>query len=179
MNNVSKGFSLVELLIAAAIAGILAAIAFPTFAGLSGAARIREAARDINSELRRARQSAITKNREYRICVDLDNELYMRERGKISNNKTVSQEACGAAGGDWESETGWIAMPAGININCSTVSGNATTGIKAYKLNPNGTSSSGTIFLIGQNGSRFKIIVTSTTGRVRIERYTGTSSCGV
>ena len=169
MNNRQKGFSLIELLVVIALAGILAAIAFPSFTGLYRTARIREGTRDIASELRRVRQAAITGNKEYRLCVDLDNESYMRERGLTSNSST--SEACGATGGDWTPETGWSALPQGVNI-CYSSSGAVSTGTDRYKFNPNGSGSSGSIWLTDGTGNRFQIIITSTTGRVRIERPT-------
>ena len=171
---------MIEVLVVVIVIAVLAAIAIPNLTGLYQGARIREAARDITSELRRTRQLGIAKAREYRLCVNLDSEQYMIEGGLASNSS--SAEACGAAGGDWEQEIGWSSLPEGVDINCLDAGGfvDTTTDIRTYKFNPNGSSSTGTIFLIDQKGNRFKItIASSTTGRVRIERYTGNSDCGV
>lgn len=178
MNNNAKGVSLIELLVAIAILAILAAIALPYFAGMYQTARIREGVRELASELRQARQLAITKNREYRVCINLDAEQYMRERGKVSNSAAIGAEGCGVAGGDWEPETGWNTLPQGVNINCSTDGATDTTGTIAYKFNPNGRGTSGSIYLVDGAGNRFKTVVTSTTGRVRVERPTGAIPVG-
>ena len=182
MNKTSRGFSLIEVLVVVIVIAVLAAIAIPNLTGLYQGAKLREAARDITSELRRTRQLSIAKGREYRLCVNLDSEQYMIENGLASNSAAIGVETCGAAGGDWTPETGWNNLPEGININCaadSTAGSPYTSGIRAYQYNPSGRSSTGTIFLIDQNGSRFKITLTSTTRRVRIERYTGNSDCAV
>ena len=176
MNKTSRGFSLIEVLVVVIVIAVLAAIAIPNLTGLYQGARIREAARDITSELRRTRQLGIAKAREYRLCVNLDSEQYMIEGGLASNS--AAAEACGAAGGDWEQEIGWSGLPEGVNISCSTDGGTDTTGTIAYKFSPNGRGTSGSIYLVDGAGNRFKIVVTSTTGRVRVERPTGTIPAG-
>ena len=63
----NKGFSLIELIIVMAIMGIMAAIAAPNFIRYRDNANLREAARDISSDLQLYKQRAIAENVRYRI----------------------------------------------------------------------------------------------------------------
>lgn len=58
----SRGFSVVELMIAVAIVAIFAGIAAPTFRNILATMRIKTAASDIHLSLMRARSEAIKRN---------------------------------------------------------------------------------------------------------------------
>ena len=156
MNNRQRGFSLIELLIAIVIAGVLAAIAFPSFMQWRQSLEYKEAARDIASILRDARSRAISRNLEHRVEFQIANRSYRLVRGDL------------ASGSNWNTPPStvvldWATLPASVSMN--------VIGSTNKEFNPNGTSSTGSITILDSGGTtRYTITVTPTTGRVRIER---------
>lgn len=59
----SKGFTLVELMTAIAVAGILVAIAVPSYTGLAERSRLRNAAEKLRSDVKLARSESLRRNR--------------------------------------------------------------------------------------------------------------------
>lgn len=166
MSNTSKGFSLVELLLAAAIAGLLAAIAFPSFAQWRQNLQYREAARGIASALRDARQRAVTTNREHRVEFDVDGRRYRIRQGN---------KADGSAWTDATTTTikDWTILPQGVNLmKNKTCNKNDDVNIE---FNPNGRSNSQYVCVMGANNDKQYLvgIPSATTGRAKIARWGG------
>ena len=67
----NKGFTLMEILVAMAIMAILTAMAYPSFSTWRENAEYRDAARDIASQLRNARSTAISESRNVEAPVGL------------------------------------------------------------------------------------------------------------
>lgn len=81
------GLTLIELLVVLAIAGVLAAVAAPSFSSLINSMRQTSAMTQLTGDLNRARGEAIKRNQRVLLCV------------------RASDTACGA-GTDWQN--GWL-----------------------------------------------------------------------
>jgi len=69
-----KGFSLIELLIVLAIAGVIMLIGLPALVSQMSHVRLKRSARDVATELNYARMNAITKNTKYRVAFTLNTD---------------------------------------------------------------------------------------------------------
>ena len=67
-----EGKTLMELMVAVAIVGIVSALAVPEFVGLHARIQVRSATEEIASELRLARQLAITHRDRVRVVFNLE-----------------------------------------------------------------------------------------------------------
>ncbi len=80
-----SGFSLIELLVIIVIIAVLAAIAIPAFSGWLPNYRLRQAARDVYSNLQRAKVNAIKSNSEWRVYFDIPGDRYFLCSGPGAN----------------------------------------------------------------------------------------------
>jgi type IV fimbrial biogenesis protein FimT len=71
-----RGFTLLELMIAAAIVGVLALIGAPMLQGMMSAVRVNAAARELATEMQSARMRAVTKRAEYQVAFDTTNHTF-------------------------------------------------------------------------------------------------------
>ncbi len=152
-----RGFSLVEVLVVMAILTVIAAIAVPSVSTWLSSLRYKEAAWDILSKSRLARQLAITKNREHRMEFDMDGRRYRVTEGNEPSGSTV-----------WTQVGPWKSLDQSVNwATGQACDGNTDINVTFY---PNGTADAATICILDSNNTqRYRVVVTSRSGRVRIE----------
>jgi general secretion pathway protein H len=145
----AKGFTLIEIIVVLALAGLLLALVPPRLSGALAAAEIRSAARELASALRYARSRAVTRHAEVVLTVDTE-----RRRYRVSDSR-------------------WRALPEDLRLTLTTArSERRARGIGSIRFYPDGTGTGGQIAL-GSGAKRFVVDVSWLTGRIAI--YTGSS----
>lgn len=152
----ARGFSLIELMIAIALLGILLALAMPSFTGTISRTRIDSAASSMSVALATARSEAIKRGRDVAVC------------------KSADSTNCTAAG-DWSS--GWVVYAtAGTPIKAfDAPSGGVSMAGDANLQNAVTFTSSGGTSLAGagtitvcKTGQVSKVISVAVSGRIRV-----------
>jgi len=72
----NKALTLIELMVVLAIIAIMLGLAAPTFFNYQYTVKLRTAARELASDIRLARQSAVSANTTHQLCFDGSNTQY-------------------------------------------------------------------------------------------------------
>jgi prepilin-type N-terminal cleavage/methylation domain-containing protein len=178
------GFTILELLFVIAIAGTLTAIAVPQGLRALDDFRTRAAARYLAQRIADARLSAIRRSAshglrfepaspDYRVSLVADgngNGLRTSEIQRGIDRPLTEPELLG-----WH----FPDVTFGIQDDVPDADGrpaNGSDGVrvgssKLLSMNPDGTSSSGTLYVHGRERSQYAIRVFGATGRVRVLKY--------
>lgn len=143
----AKGFTTIEIVVVAAVVGVVAAIAIPNMIGQMARYRLKGAARQVMGDLMWARMQAVSQKNEFKVFFINDHEY------KILDDDDNDGKA---DGGEW-------AEIKDIRREYHDVSISFTTNPIFF---PRGSASIGTITLT--NGSGSKKVKIHLTGRVKI-----------
>jgi prepilin-type N-terminal cleavage/methylation domain-containing protein len=188
----TPGFTILELLFALAIAGTLTTIAVPQGLRALDDFRTRAAARYLAQRLGDARLSAIKRALahglrfeagipDYRITTVVDgngNGLRTSEIQRGVDRTLTQPEAL---------STHFQDVVFGILGGVPDVDGQPANGAdgvrvgtsKLLAMNPDGTSSSGTLYVHGRERAQYAVRVLGVTGRVRVLKYDQVRRCWI
>ncbi len=153
----TKGFSLIELLVVMGIIATVSAIALPSYLTWSANLKYRDTAIGLSSKLKLARATAVTKNLETRLELDVVNKQFRIAEGNSSSGSTV-----------WTGTSPWVPLYAEVEWHTGTTC-NGTANLN-IRFNPNGSSDGGTVCIEDTAlVEKYKIVVTAASGRVRID----------
>ena len=147
----TRGFTLVELMVILAIAGVLATLAAPTLSSYARAAALQAAARQLATSINLGRQIAISRNTT--VCVEVASATNIRLR------------IGGCSGAVW---TGPGTDGAGaIRISDSSALRISTTANVVF-TNLGSASPAGTYLLTNPVNNGTRTVVVAATGRVSV-----------
>lgn len=164
--NKSRGFTLVELIVAIAIIGIMSSMALPAFQGMVAGIRVRSTAESFNSGLQLARSEAIKQNSrtsfdfsttgettgEWTVCSST--AIYPCPTASIVQIKRSAEASQNVV---------ITATPAGSTMTTFTGLGRQYTDPITLALNnPNGTAEVTTVdFSAAGTSKRYRVVISS------------------
>jgi prepilin-type N-terminal cleavage/methylation domain-containing protein len=157
------GFTLVELLFTLAIAVTIMTIALPEGVRARDEYRTRGAAQYLASRMAQARLAAIRRSRFVGLrfeAAGADYAIRSVEDGNGNGLKTP-EIVFGILAGVPDADGQPVDSVDGVRVGSAGI----------LSMNPNGSSSSGTVYVHGRERSQYAVRVLGATGRVRVLKY--------
>jgi prepilin-type N-terminal cleavage/methylation domain-containing protein len=161
MKRRNAGFTLVEMMVALAIGGIMTAMAVPNFNQMREGYRLRAATYEVFTALQRARSEAVKRNNNYRFSLvngttyrlhdDANNDGVINT-GETVTQKNISLEAQGTQ----------------MYFYCWTWTGSGWQWATALNFAPDGTSGDMSWVAVANAQWEYKWIQISSTGRIQV-----------
>jgi len=180
----TRGYTLIELLMALAIAAVLAAVAIPSGLRMLDDFRARSAATYLAHRLGRARIEAIKRSAfvGLRFEASADDYSFTAVADGNDNGLRTSEIVDGTDRALTTAEfLGWnfpgvtFGLLPGTPDADGSISGSpdgVRVGVSGIvSMNPNGSSSSGTLYVHGRRRAQYAVRVLGATGRVRMMKY--------
>ena len=169
----NKGFSLLDLLIALMIIGIIGVMVSPPIHSMINGARLKEATGELVSGLQYARSLAVTHQRPFGILADVDGNWFRvfdyqyRNDPNPHHDETPPVDAYGVILNPFDKK--WYSLDfdtiqtyEGVSIDSAPTGG-------MISFYPDGhSSSSDSVFILSKGGDSRTISVDGTTGRISV-----------
>lgn len=161
------GFTMVELMIVIVIIAILSAIAVPSIINWLPNYRLKSAARDLFSNMQKARMQAVKENGDIIMMFDtgINSGFYYFD---TDNNNVYT------AG---ENRIDFSAYGSGVDYGNGNAAlnwdGNNCTQAGSITFNSRGTSSTGTVYIQNQNNDICYAITGRSSGSIKLRKYNG------
>ena len=152
----SSGFGLIELIVVMAILGVVFAVALPTFTKYRDNANLREAARDISSDIQFYKQHAISENVRYRITFNSGTNNYVIQKESVLNLDDFSNVATKQVG-------------AGNSVISILGTPSFSGGVPTITFAPRGTSTMGSLSLQHTKRLSTATITANLMGRTHVD----------
>src|SRR3990172_6011244 len=158
-----RGFTLIELMIAMALIGILAAIGLPTLNESTTRNAVWTASEQVGSQIRQARLKAISRNTPFRIMFDCPVAGQFRVLivdGTIDDGDRCSQSL--------QHDSGVYAMPS--NVSFGVVPALEVNGRRMYSI-PRGGGALPLTITVQYGDTHSRDLTVSLTGQITFEVY--------
>lgn len=152
----NRGYTLVEMVIAVVIIGVLAALAVPTFLAMTAGKNLKNSTRYLASDLRNARYLAIAQKQPFGIVFDSANKKYTLFLDK------VNLANCTFEVGDSVLQITFLEYD--VAYGACTFANNTIV----FKANGTGSSSGQVNLHTDDNSQSLNVDVLSSTGRIKI-----------
>jgi len=154
----ANGFTLIEALTVIFLMACISALAVPNLMNWLNMAKLNGAVNNLKGSLELAKLKAIQENGPVAVNFSGNSYAIFRDTGATIGVHDPGEEFFGKT-----------SLPAGVRIDlAATTFAGTSTGAKKTRFKGQGTSTSGTVYLVNSNGMVKKIIVSS-TGRIRTE----------
>ena len=147
----ARGFSLAELMLIVAVAGVLAALVAPSLASYARTAALQAAARDLATSINLGRQLAISRNTS--VCVELASATNIRLRTGGCGGAVWTGPGTDGSGAIKVSDSGAFQVSATANVVFTTLGA---------------ASPAGSYTLTHAVGTGMRTVVVAATGRVSV-----------
>jgi prepilin-type N-terminal cleavage/methylation domain-containing protein len=178
--NEAPGFSLVELLITISLLAIVCAIAAPRISAGLDRARAKAATRYLAAQMGAARTQAVLRGAAVALRAHADDEGVAISLVVDGNGNGVrTREIDGGIDQPLSVPLRIEELFAGVVIGVPGATGRDAvrlSGTELLSFTPAGTATSGSLYVLGKDGSRFAIRILGVTARVRLEQYNDRTS---